>query len=144
MEVIIGIIILTLLLIIAVPYAIDLHSAARTTKARTLLAAITTAASIVNQQIMVQNLGYNFTIITLGDGSKVTVNYAYPTADMAGIIAATSMTNSNLKFNGNDHELIIDISGEPKDAQSSKCKISYVAPSMAGATPTIRSNFIGC
>jgi len=138
-ELIMVIVILGILAAVALPRFYDLQTDAREAKADALFGAVRSASAIAHSAFLVNGSA------TL-EGTAITLVNGYPTADAAGIIAASNInaTNDNVTISAGGaiagSTITIQVGGATTPAN---CQISYTAPA-AAASPTIAVVKTGC
>lgn len=138
-ELIMVIVILGILAAVALPRFYDLQTSARSAKANALYGGVRSASAIAHSAFLVSGSA------TL-EGTAITLVNGYPTADAAGIIAASNLnaTNDNVTISAGGavagSVITIQVNGATTPAN---CQVSYTSPAAATA-PTISVVTTGC
>jgi MSHA pilin protein MshA len=146
-ELVIVIVIIGILAAIALPKFVDAQRDARIAKMQSIFGSLRTAAALAKARCeldLAANPPGNCTASggTINmDGTTVTMLNRYPTADAAGISAATSIVPSSDGFTvAGSSPITYSAVGA---SNPSTCLISYVAAS-SNAAPQITINTAGC
>ena len=132
-ELIMVIVILGILAATALPKFSDLGADARLAKIQGARGALQSAAAIAHGTQLAQNLGVD-TSVTM-EGQTVTMIGSYPTANAAGIGAATGgLTDYSLNGGGATAGAVITIR---TDTTYTDCDVTYTAASGVGGVAAI-------
>lgn len=145
------VIIIAILAAIAIPRYLELQRNARISKTRSIYATVKSAAMLAKARCEVdvaQGLSPGCASATPTvdmDGLAVTIVNSYPTADAAGIDAATQITTrEGVTLGGGGGGAgatrIYDIAG----GSGTNCRVTYIAPNASGRAPTIDFDVSGC
>jgi MSHA pilin protein MshA len=150
-ELLVVIAILGSLSAVALPRLSDLRTQARKAKANAMLGAVRAAAANAKAAALVASVSCsNATGSVAMEGTSVTLNYCYPTADAAGIIAAANLSTTNDTVTIGTgaatagSTITITVNGA---ADTTKCQVSYTSPNGTIFVPTIAfvdANLSGC
>jgi len=137
-ELVMVIVILGILAAVALPRFYDLQIDARKAKADAVFGTVRSASAIAHSAYLVSG-NASTASVTLEGSTAVTLINGYPTADAAGIIAATSLNaasdNVTISAGGSaaGSTITIQVNGS---ATPANCQISYTSPA-TGAAPSI-------
>jgi MSHA pilin protein MshA len=136
-ELVIVIVVLGILAAFAVPRFISLQTPARVAAVNGLAGAIRSASSLIHGLALANQ-------ITSGsvsaEGAAITVNYAYPTGDVAGIVTSLQDT-SGFTVSVSAGAVTFTSNGAPTPAN---CNVTYTAPTVSGTAPIITTTTSGC
>lgn len=152
-ELIVVIAIIGVLAAVALPRFINAQQDARIAKAQAIYGAVRSAAALAHSRC---ELDFARGLTGAGtcannqvsmEGVNVTMVNRYPTADSGGIITAAQLdaTNDSLTLSAGSSaaggNLTLDIPGAN---DTTKCRISYTAPTALGNAPAVSVDTSGC
>ena len=154
-ELIIVIVILGILAVTAAPKFLDLQGDANASTIQGVAGAIDSAGSISYGKAVIAGLQKTAAaatnVIDDGNGNDITLNYGYPTADVAGLGVALDISlDSTTPYNGSDFNFVA-ISGTPNVAyifangsttptgsnDTAICAVRYTEATASSATPPV-------
>lgn len=143
-ELVIVITIIAILAAIALPRYIQLQSDARLAKIQAISGTLKSTAALVKAQCMTQMATGQTTFasatcntaagtVTM-DGTVITVGFAYPTADAAGIQLASQILATDFAVTTGANTITFQALGAPTPAN---CQVVYAWTPTANSAPTI-------
>ncbi|MEN8256669.1 MAG: prepilin-type N-terminal cleavage/methylation domain-containing protein [Thermodesulfobacteriota bacterium] len=144
-ELIVIIVILGILAVTAIPKYLDMTNEARTASVQGLAGGLAGANSIVHAACLLDPLcdvsiaGQTATV----SGQAVTVDFGYPTADAAGILAAMDITLGNFSTTvvaGPPDNLVFHLTA----AAGNNCEAVFTETNVAGTAATITTDTTVC
>lgn len=134
-ELIVVIVILGILAATAMPKFADLQADARQAKASGALSAIKSAAILAHSTQLVQSLNAASSVNM--EGQVVTMINGYPTANVAGIVAALGAAAFTADYTTDvGGALAGSVLTVSTDAGHAACSVTYTAPAAANTAPT--------
>ena len=141
-ELIVVIVILGILAATALPKFADLQADARLAKINGARASLQAASSMAHSVALVAGAASNSAASITMEGLTITMVNAYPTANLAGIGDASSLSSggtisadwNTVAAGGAGAGAVLTIS---TDSTHTTCAVSYTAPAVAGSSPLI-------
>lgn len=134
-ELVIVIVILGILAAIAIPHFISVDSDARIAKLNGALGAMKSSAALAHSSSIVKGFAAGTSVVM--EGTTVTMADHYPTADTAGILAASQMSATDFPTTGGGaaagSTLTVTVSG---GSSAATCAFTYTNPATDGIAPT--------
>lgn len=136
-EFLVVVLFLVTVVALAAPRLLNMGSEARTAKQQAILGSVRAAAQIARAAAQVHGeLGVTGSVLV--DGIKISTVYGYPTANPAGIIAATGLDPStdqiSVSGGGTQAGNAITVS---LNGSRATCIVVYEAPTSAEAQPSV-------
>lgn len=154
-ELVVVITVLGILAAVALPRYGDLQRSARQAKAQAVYGAIKAAAASAKAVALVSTTGCASSSVTI-EGAAVTLLNCYPTANAAGIQAATAidLVSDEITINTDGNGGLLPIAGTSGNStvgfringatSAATCEVRYTAAGAANTQPTIALDTSGC
>ena len=145
-ELVVTLSVIAILAALALPRYIALQIHAREAKTQALFGGIRSAAALAHAQVLATNTVTSGPAVISMEGQNVNVVHGYPTADAAGIIAATQLDPfaDQITISGGGpaagNLLTIDING----GAAGSCTVTYRASAAPNTAPVTASSIAGC
>jgi len=136
-EFLVVVLFLVTVVALAAPRFLNMGSEARTAKQQAIFGSVRAAAQITRAAAQVHGeLAIAGSVLV--DGIKISTVFGYPTADPAGIIAATGLDPATDQISVSDggtqpgNSITVSLNGS-----RATCTVVYAAPTSAGAQPSV-------
>jgi MSHA pilin protein MshA len=136
-ELLVALLFVITAVVLAAPRLLNMGSEARTAKQQAIFGSVRAAAQITRAAAQVHGeLGVTGTVLV--DGIKISTVFGYPTADPAGIIAATGLdpASDQISVSGGGSQTGNTITVSLNGSRAT-CSVVYAAPTSADALPSV-------